>query len=292
MAKPPAEPAARGAYGLRLIGIEGARRVLMEVPESWPSLELRRVPGVAGQAQDSISDTRAVIVLRNGGEAVVERDPLRAVFTMPNEVGDEELVHPYLAPVAAVVARWLGRESLHAGSFVAGDRAWALVGDRGSGKSSTLAALALAGHDVLGDDVLVLAGHSAFAGPRMLDLRPDAAERLGRGDPIGVVGARERRRMSLEPAAPETVLGGFVFVEWGDTTELLPLAAGERLSRVTSARALLVPPDPRLLLQLAAVPGWLLRRPRGWGSLPRTLELLGSLVATRSAGRATPPAAG
>lgn len=290
MAKPPAETAAIGAYGLRLVGIEGARRVLMDVPGSWPSLELQRISGLATHEQDLFSDERAVIVLRNGGEVVVGRDPLRAVFRVPGELGDEELVHPYLAPVAAVVGRWLGRESLHAGSFCGVGGTWALVGDRESGKSSTLAALARNGHDIVGDDVLVLAGRSAYAGPRLLDLRPDAADRLAAGEAIGVVGARERWRMALGPVHVETTLSGFVFLEWSDAAELIPLSAGERLPRVAAARALLVPPDPRRLLELAAVPGWLLRRPRRWESLPETLRLLESLVNAQPDRRARLPA--
>ncbi len=291
MVKPPAPTAALGAYGLRLSGIEQAQGLLLQVPETWERLELQRAVGLARQAQDSVSDARAVIVLANGGEVGIEREPLRALFRVPGELRDDELVHPYLAPVAAVVARWQGRESLHAGSFLAGGAAWALVGERESGKSSTLAALAAAGHGIFGDDVLVLAGTTGFAGPRTLDLRREAAEQLGAGEAMGVVGARERWRVNLDQVVVEATIGGFIFLEWGDAPELVRLSAAERLRRVAAARALRVPPDPRRLLELAAVPGWLLRRPRLWRTLPAALELLEPLLSLAPDRRARQPGA-
>ena len=43
------------------------------------------------------------------------------------------------------MAYWLGRESFHAGGFVVGGKTWGILGGRGSGKSTTVARLALAG---------------------------------------------------------------------------------------------------------------------------------------------------
>ncbi len=292
MAESPVETAATGAYGLRLTGIAAVQRLLQNVPESWPTLHVDRTSGVARSSHDTISGERAVILLRNGGEVVIDRNPLRAVFRVPRELGDEELVHPYLAPVAAVVAWWLGRESLHAASFVVDSGAWALLGERESGKSSTLAAIGRAGYDLLADDVLVVDGRTVYAGPRTLDLRLDAARQLDTGAAIGVAGARERWRMNLEPVAHQAELCGLVFLEWGETSELVPLAAADRLQRVAASRALRIPPDPQRLLQLAGVPSWLLRRPRVWESLPQAVESLERLVSSRPVRPARRPGGG
>lgn len=266
---------ARGAYGLRLDGIDGAESLLIDVPDDWPALALYRAHGVATHRHDTFSEERAVIVLRNGGEVVVDRRSSEARFRVPSELEDEELIHPYLAPVAAVVGYWLGRESLHAGSFVAEGGVWALAGDRESGKSSTLAGLARAGFDVFGDDVLVASGTAAYAGPRTIDLRADAAARLGEGE--HGAGGRDRWRLSPRSVAAERELRGLVFLEWSDELELKPLSAADALRRVAAARVLRIPARPDRLLELAARPAWVLRRPRAWESLAQTVEVLASL---------------
>ena len=102
--------------------------------------------------------------------------------------------------MAALAARWLRRESFHAGAVVVEGGAWAILGDKEAGKSSTLAHLALNGYTVLSDDVLVLERGSVFAGPRCIDLRAEPARRLGAREPLAVVGMRERFRIELGPA--------------------------------------------------------------------------------------------
>jgi hypothetical protein len=269
--------ASLGTYGLRLTGLEGATSLLQEAPSGWPRLDVVRREGVARHEHDSLSEDSAVLVLQQSGEILLDRRNARAEFVVPRELGDAELVHPYLAPVAVVFGGWLGRESLHAGAFAAEGGVWAVVGDRESGKSSMLAALALAGSDIVCDDILVLEGDEAFAGPRSLDLRGDAAERLGVGTALGVVGARERWRVELEAIPNELAFRGFVFLEWGDGPALESLGARERLERVAAARALRVAADPKWLLRLAGRPARVLRRPRGWASLDPSLALLREL---------------
>ena len=53
------------------------------------------------------------------------------------------IVHPYLAPVALIMARWLGREGMHGGGVVADGGVWAVLGHKTAGKSTTLASMAL-----------------------------------------------------------------------------------------------------------------------------------------------------
>jgi hypothetical protein len=257
------------------VGVDGSASLLVPAEDDWPALELTRGAGPAAPVHQLVGDDDAVLATRSGARLEVSREPLRAVFTTPEPIGEDALVHPYLAAAAAVVSRWLGRESLHAGAFVADGRAWAVVGDRGSGKSSLLASLALAGTTVLADDLLVLEGAAALAGPRAIDLRPDAAERLGAGEPLGVVGTRERWRLRLGPVPSETELAGLILLGWGDRVQLVVAGAGRVLEAVVGAQALRVPPgDPASRLSLATLPAWELRRPPAWDSLPAALELL------------------
>jgi hypothetical protein len=190
-------------------------------------------------------------------------------------VRDGDLLHPYLAPVAALGARWLGRESFHAGAVIVDGGAWALLGDKGAGKSSTLAHLALSGHTVLSDDVLVVRDGAAFVGPRCIDLRAEPARRLGAGMPLGVVGMRERFRLELGPAPSMVPLRGFVTLGWGDELAIERLRGSMRLLTLMPHRALLLESNaPADLLELSSLPFVEVRRPHGWRSLEETTERL------------------
>src|SRR6185436_12314723 len=112
--------------------------------------------GTAADGAEYVDDDRARLALRSGGEIVVARAAGTIHFRAAHALRADEIVHPYLAPAAAVVARWLGRESMHAGAFVAGGRAWALLGDRTAGKSSTLGWLARLGAPIVCDDMLIV----------------------------------------------------------------------------------------------------------------------------------------
>ena len=188
---------------------------------------------------------------------------------------DGDLLHPYLAPVAALGARWLGRESFHAGAVIVDGGAWALLGDKGAGKSSTLAHLALSGHTGLSDDVLVVRDGSAFVGPRCIDLRAEPARRLGAGVPLGVVGMRERFRLELGPAPSAVPLRGLVTLGWGDELAVELLQGSKRLLTLIPHRALLLESNaPADLLELSSLPFVEVRRPHGWRSLEETTERL------------------
>ena len=206
---------------------------------------------------------------------------------MPHPVREDELVHPYLAPAAAVINRWQGRESVHAGAFAVDDRALGVVGTREAGESSTLAYLALDGTDVLCDDMLIVDDeHHPLAGPRSIDLRADAAQRFQAGEAIGMTGARERWRLRLTPVETVQRLCGWVFLAWGDEVAARPLPARERIPRIAEERGLRLPPvRPDALLTLAELPAWELSRPQEWESLPRAADLLLELAsATPTAG--------
>ena len=264
---------------MRLKGVGDAEALLVPAAPSWPELELvRTTDEEATPGGDFFSSSVARVVLQTGGEVAIEREPGRATFRTPRVLTADEVVHPYLAPVASIVAYWLERESFHAGAFVGGGRVWGLAGERESGKSSTLAWLAREGYPVVSDDMLILEGSTAFAAPRSIDLRREAAEALGVGDELGLIGARERWRLVLDQVEGPLELGGWVFLDWGEELEASLLSGAERVVLLTGARGIRLPPhDEGAVLELATLPAWRVRRPRGFDSLPaagsRLLEL-------------------
>jgi hypothetical protein len=202
-----------------------------------------------------------------------------AEVRLPTRPRPEELLHPYLGYVAAIAARWLERDCVHAGAVAIDGKAWGLVGARGHGKSSMLGWFAAEGYDVVCDDVLVVDRQGVFAGPRFVDLRPEAAKVLGAGEPIGRVGTRERWRLALGPIATRLPLGGWIFLEWSTRLEVGRAPAARRLSTLKDQLSLFTTPrDPASLLDLAALPAWELRRPQGWGSMAEAANrLLGAI---------------
>jgi hypothetical protein len=170
---------------------------------------------------------------------------------------------------------WHGRDALHAGAFVLGGRAWAVIGAKGQGKSTTLSYLATHGVTVLSDDLLVAEGGDVLPGPAFIDLRPQAAAALGIGRDMGMLGARERYRFDVPVPPPRVPLAGWLLLEWGQRTELRPMPVADRLARLFSNRAvMLAPAAPAAFLHHAALPFFELRRPNTLDSLPTTLDLL------------------
>ncbi len=276
-----------GAYGIRLSGLDGAAELLVDVDAGAPAYAVASEVGTAAPAEERVDDEGARLRLRSGGEILIDRAGGTILYRVPHPVRVDELVHPYLAPAAAVIARWLGRESMHAGAFTAGGSALGVVGTREAGKSSTLAWLAQSGVDVLCDDMLIVDGARPLAGPRSIDLRADAAERLGVGEAIGMTGARERWRLRLAPTTGDAVLKGWVFLAWGDRVEARRLPGPERLGRLAAERGLRLPPArPEALLELTSLPAWELSRPRGWESLPQAADLLLELASATPTGAA------
>jgi hypothetical protein len=270
------EIAPLGAYGFRLSGVDDAARLLTHAERQWPELTLvALVDEGEPPPHDCVSAQSAELVLRSGGWVELDRATSRATYHLHHRPREGDLVHPFLAPVAALAARWLGRESFHGGAVVIDGGAWAILGDKEAGKSSTLAHLALSGHTVLSDDVVVLERGSVFAGPRCIDLRAEPARRFGAGEPLGVVGMRERFRLELGPAPSTVPLRGFVMLGWGDELTIEPVRGSERLLALVPHRALLLETNAAAdLLDLSSLPFLQLRRPRRWGSLAETTERL------------------
>jgi hypothetical protein len=269
-----------GAYGIRLTGLEAARSLLMPTAAGWPAFELvnRVQPGPYSEVE-RVGEQRAELRLRTGGRIFIDRSGGRAEFVTPRPLGSDELVHPYLAPVAAIVAHWHDRESVHAGAFALDGGVWGVVGDRESGKSSTLARLALDGVTVVSDDLLILESTRVLAGPRAIDLREAPATSLGVGRSIGVAGARERWRLRLGPVPRELELKGWIHLAWGDRVEAVPVEGRDRVERLLNQRGARLPSlSPQVLLDLASLPSWEVRRPQLWETLGDTADCLRKLA--------------
>jgi hypothetical protein len=270
-----------GAYGLLVKGVsESVRRLLCPADPRWPAVQLRGSIGHSEDERAFVSSSQARVGLPGGGEIVVERDPMLAEVRLPTRPRDEELLHPYLGYVAAIVARWFGRDCVHAGAFALDGEAWALVGARHAGKSSMLGWFAAQGYEIVCDDVLVIDDQSVFAGPRFVDLRPEAAQVLGTGDPIGLVGTRERWRLEVGPISAKLPLRGWIFLSWSSQVQVGRAPATQRLLTLKDQLSLFTTPrDPASLLDLASLPAWDLSRPLGWDSMAEAARRLLDVIA-------------
>jgi hypothetical protein len=268
-----------GAYGLKLCDVPQATELLVPAPESWVGWRLAQRPPRESDAARAVmvGPDDAFVELSGGGWVELDRRAGRSTLILPARPADREMVHPYLAATAAICARWRGWSCVHSGGIVVDGGAWGVLGDKGAGKSSTVAWFALESDaGVLCDDVLVIDSDGrALAGPRCIDLREDAAGHFGAGEALGVVGARERWRMRLEQVQETVPLRGWVELAWGDDLALERLGPTELLPAIVRNFSVrLMPPNAEALMDMAALPAWRLTRPRRFETLPDAATLL------------------
>ncbi len=264
------------AYGLRFSGLEDAGRLLQHGLDGWPliSVACRRVESVPAAAPPD--ERGGVAWLGEGRRILTDRQDASATFLTTRPLGFDDMVHPGLGHVAVHFGRWLGREVLHAGAFVASGVAWAVGGDSQDGKSSLLAALAAAGHPVMSDDSLVVEQGYAYAGPRCIDLRFDA-RRPPLGSPLERSRAGSRQRLVLSGVSTPVRLAGILHLGWGQELMVARLTPAERLRRLLPLRLPVSHPGTGAL-DLAALPAWAIERPRRWDALDATREQIEQLV--------------
>jgi hypothetical protein len=236
----------------------------------------RRLLHEAGEAAARGGEGRTVPLL-GGGRVELARDVLTADFVTPEALDDDDLAHPYLASAASVMAAWQGWTVFHAGAFAAGGAAVAVLGRREEGKSTLLAAVALAGVDVVADDLLVVDGSTVHVGPRCVDLRLPGARAAFPDATLDPSRSGERARLALPVLASAPELAGWVALGWGERLELRSLRPSERLRRLASSR--IGAGSGEAILDLARLPGWELTRPRRFDLLPDTVERLVRLTA-------------
>lgn len=264
-----------------MTGLEAEAHLMVPADPDWPTVRIEVDSDAIGAVTTVLDDAVARYPDAPGGHVVVDRQAGVASFRGVDGLGSDEIVHPRLGMLGAVYAQWLpGRMAFHAGAFVSGGRAWAVVGDRHDGKSTLMAALALAGLPVLGDDTLVLDGSRCLSGVRCVDLRPDSAGHLGARDRVETVRRGARERLVLDGPPPEAPLGGWLFLKWSDELAVRELAPPERLARIAGCQGWhrRGVTDPQRLLDVAALPAWELARPRDWTLQPRVLEHLSEIT--------------
>jgi hypothetical protein len=267
-----------GAYGLYLPTLAGAEGLLVDAPQSWQAWQIELAAG-SGRPAEFVDSSRARLICEPSGWVDIDRTTRTSTIHLPEPPSFAEIAQPRLGITGVVAAYWRGYHRLHAGAFVVDGRAWGILGSKGDGKTSLLAALASMGTPVLADDVLIIdRGLRALAGPRCIDLRRETALALGIGESIGVVGTRERWRAPLGRVPSEVPLGGFVCLEWGGSA-ISDVPLQDRVKLLYANRALLLGEqrDPAMLssqMELFALPMLRMRRPAEIDSIAETGSLL------------------
>lgn len=261
------------AYGLRLRGVDSSRLVPAN-GLTWPTVDVRQMGGAMPGGEPWLGDGEGLLDLDGLRRVHLLRSPATATFRgEPLLPGD--LLHPYFGPVGIAFSRWLGRETFHAGAFVAGGGAWAVVGPREAGKSSLLTALARRGVGVLADDLVVVDSLRAFAGPRMLDLRTPPAAELAEALPVERARRGTRWRIRLGAVEPVVPLRGWIFLRWSERVRVERVRTPFVLSRLARWRGRPeLPTDPAQMLELAALPAWDVHRPKRWDAVDDTVATL------------------
>lgn len=272
----------QGAYGFRFEGIAPAPALAVRGIGAFPPLHVQtQVVDDEDRGPDRVDEDEASIAT-TAARLLLDRPTGRVIVRASEPVPEADLVHPCLWPAAAVFARWRGKETLHAGAFLdRQERAWVVMGASSGGKSSLLARLALDGHDVLADDMVVLDGRQGFTGPRCVDLKPDAAARLGVESATLTVRSTQRRRLALGPADAVFPVSGFIYLAWGTETATSSVPPAQHLGwLVQHRRVAVLGLDPHEALDLAGLPALLLVRPRQWEAFDSAYQaLMKALVA-------------
>jgi hypothetical protein len=250
---------------------------MQPVPPAAPRMDVEVVVGSADARASRLDDDEADLRLAGGARLRMRRGDGRVHFTFAAAQTDAEILHPFLAPAAALAHMWSGRETLHAGAFATSSGGVAIFADKQGGKSTTLAWLA-SGHDlpVLADDLVVVADGAVLPGPRCIDLRPTSILREllpPAGRPVRGSG---RRRVTLKRVPLKTRLEATVMLRWDAQVAIRSVPPLERLQLLLPHRmyADRIRGDQPAILALAALPMVILTRPPGEGGLRRGAQAL------------------
>jgi hypothetical protein len=270
-----------GVYGFAVDGLDDPELHLLPADPEWPRLTIVRNgadpeidPRPPGTVR--VEPERAEIWMSAGDRIAIDRATLTVHISTQRALADRLVLHPCLGLPASIASYWMGRQALHGGAFCHDGRAFALMGEREAGKSSTLGWLLGQGHQILSDDILIADRGTVFAGPRSVDLRDDAAAVLG-GEDLGVVGNRTRWRLDPGAVPAATPLAGIVHLEWGDDVRIERLGSAESLPSLL--KNFVVRPkrgESLAYLELGSLPAWRFTRPR---DLSRIDELNAQLLA-------------
>lgn len=263
-----------GAFGFAVDADVFGSRYLYEPAAHWPRLDIEMgptpLPPAAGDWRQVFDGPGWEVQVRAGGDAVrwgSDAFPPSADFR----------VHPLLSLAVCAATLERGGDCLHAGAVSTPDGVVVVLAPSGGGKTSTMAWLALeAGLDVLTDDHLNLRNGVAYAGPRCMDLRPDAADALGLRQQSRLVRQSQRCRFELgAPRAREGRVIRTIVLAWGDEVRLTPVRPRDRLAVLATHRtAQMLPGDLAVPLALAGLPMQRLERPKTFDCMPEVERAL------------------
>jgi hypothetical protein len=257
-----------GAYGLILKGLPGAAPWMQPQKSDAPTLAVEVLSdGDAFEHEPPVlTEEVADLPLLGGGRLQLQRSQSVARYFLEAKPSDEDLLHPYVAPAAALFWQWSGREAIHAGAFESGQGAVLVLGDKEAGKSTTLGWLAIEGATtVLTDDLAIMDANMVQAGPRSIDLR--VTEEIS-DLAAHVVRNGERQRLRLPACPPALPLAGSVALEWGDRLELSPVGFSERMALIGAQRTFPgLAANAVAMLELGTAPMVRATRPRHLSSL-------------------------
>jgi hypothetical protein len=268
-----------GAYGLRVEGLDEAAEWMRPVEPDAPVLRVEASRGDPFEATEQVDERCVDVHLRGLSDARMrmDRGSRRARYAFTDLPPAADLLHPYLAPAAALAHAWEGREAIHAGAFATQAGAVLLLGGKEAGKSSLLAWLAAElGCEVLADDLCVLSDGAVLPGPSCVDLREPTVRRYGTRWNGRVVRSNERLRLALSPgAAAPLQVAATVVLAWGESVRIEPVILSERLALLAPQRYFgALEADPVAVLDLASRPMFRLERPPDLDVLPATAEAL------------------
>jgi hypothetical protein len=259
----------RGAYGFRVSGLNDVTWLGVNGASHWPEIAC---------VTEGRPDTPELSI-----------DPRTLELRLRGDIPHSELVHPLLGRLASHLALAHGFDGMHAGAVVGRAGAWAVIGPKGAGKSTLLASLSNLDVPIVTDDILIFRGRAVMAGPRCIDLRPDA-HRVGLG--VAVRPSDPRNRIALPPIAAEHQLAGLIHLDWSRDEITI-----ERMDHREAIRRLLVvrsnkgyPRDPHVLLELATLPTLVLKRPRSMSRLDAGAAEMERLLSQSEAGWRPPRA--
>jgi hypothetical protein len=276
----------RGAYGFRMKFPDTAEALndLTACESTAPVvvIEWRLATTIADHAE--VYNDKISFGTRRATSIFIDRDPPSIMFHLPELPVPDALIHPLGTVPFALLARWRGDVTLHAGAFATAAGAWAVVGHREAGKSTLLASLANRGVRLLADDLVAVLEGRVWPGPGCVDLRPDAAVRFAGARDLGIVSGRRRFRLSTPTETRRLPLRGIFVLAWHDRAgvRVEPLTVEERLRLLYDLEyvALVGPADPRALMDLVEVPAWRVSRSRHWtetdASLDAVMDLAGA----------------
>jgi hypothetical protein len=270
-------PRELGLYGFRLTLSDGLQPAdLGLVERDAPAVGVELIDACRLEDLHRVEQDRVALGWRQGSGFEVRREPPEISIESPEVAITEAIVHPLLTPPLSILSRWRGDLSLHAGGFYHAGVAWGVIGQKESGKSTTLALLADRQVPLLADDLLVLDGDVVRAGPSCVDLRPDAAEKVPGARLLGEVAGRQRHRLSAEKGPPRSPLGGLFVLAWSDRPEVYiePVSVGEGMRILYEQEHMEVKGigDVGRILDLLGKPIWQVSRPRDWAASAEVVE--------------------